>query len=128
MRRQTSWSTERLLASQEEHNPVVTHAYLISNISNVVVLGGLVVSVLATGPKVRGFNPGRGRWIFKGDKKSVAQLPSEREVKSHVVDLRHVKEPYGHESRCFVSKIQRPFLTEVSWLTARWLWQSYQDE
>jgi hypothetical protein len=33
-----------------------------------VVLGGLVVSVLATGPKVRGFNPGGGRWIFKGDK------------------------------------------------------------
>ena len=31
-------------------------------------LGGLVVSVLATGPKVCGFNPGRGRWIFKGDK------------------------------------------------------------
>jgi hypothetical protein len=23
-----------------------------------------VVSVLATGPKVRGFDPGRGRWIF----------------------------------------------------------------
>jgi hypothetical protein len=35
---------------------------------NVVALGGLVVSVLATGPKVRGFKPGRGRWIFKGDK------------------------------------------------------------
>jgi hypothetical protein len=34
-----------------------------------VALGGLVVSVLATGPKVRGFNPGRGRWILKGDKK-----------------------------------------------------------
>jgi hypothetical protein len=33
-----------------------------------VALGGLVVSVLATGPKVRGFNPGRGRWNFKGDK------------------------------------------------------------
>jgi hypothetical protein len=33
-----------------------------------VALGGLVVSVLATGPKVRGFKPGRGRWIFKGDK------------------------------------------------------------
>jgi hypothetical protein len=29
---------------------------------------GLVVSVLATGPKVRGFDPDRGRWIFKGDK------------------------------------------------------------
>jgi hypothetical protein len=23
---------------------------------------------LATGPKVRGFDPDRGRWIFKGDK------------------------------------------------------------
>jgi hypothetical protein len=31
-------------------------------------LGGLVVSVLTTGPKVRGFDPDRGRWIFKGDK------------------------------------------------------------
>jgi hypothetical protein len=30
--------------------------------------GGLVVSMLATGPKVRGFDPDRGRWIFKGDK------------------------------------------------------------
>jgi hypothetical protein len=28
----------------------------------------LVVSVLATGPKVRRFDPDRGRWIFKGDK------------------------------------------------------------
>jgi hypothetical protein len=27
-----------------------------------------VVSVLATGPKVREFDPDRGRWIFKGDK------------------------------------------------------------
>jgi hypothetical protein len=24
--------------------------------------------VLATGPKVGGFKPGRGRWVFKGDK------------------------------------------------------------
>jgi hypothetical protein len=30
----------------------------------IVDLGGLVVSVLATGPKVRGFDPDRGRWIF----------------------------------------------------------------
>jgi hypothetical protein len=29
---------------------------------------GLVVSVLATGAMVRGFKPGRGRWICKGDK------------------------------------------------------------
>jgi hypothetical protein len=34
-----------------------------------VDLGGLVVSVLATGPKVRGFDPDRGRWIFKGEGK-----------------------------------------------------------
>jgi hypothetical protein len=31
---------------------------------NTVDLGGLVVSVLAIGPKVRGFDPGRGRWMF----------------------------------------------------------------
>jgi hypothetical protein len=37
---------------------------------------GLVVSVLATGPKVRGFKPGRGRWILRVIK-SVACLPSE---------------------------------------------------
>jgi hypothetical protein len=34
----------------------------------VVALSGLVVTVIATGPRVRGFKPGRGRWIFKGDK------------------------------------------------------------
>jgi hypothetical protein len=34
----------------------------------VVNLGGLVVSVLAFGPNFRVFKPGRGRWIFKGDK------------------------------------------------------------
>jgi hypothetical protein len=32
-----------------------------------VDLGGLVVSVLATGPKVHGFDSDRGRWIFKGE-------------------------------------------------------------
>jgi hypothetical protein len=41
-----------------------------------VVLGGVVVSVLATGPKVRGFKPGRGRWILRVIK-TVARLPSE---------------------------------------------------
>jgi hypothetical protein len=41
-----------------------------------VALGGLVVSVLATGPKVCGFKPGRGRWILRVIK-SVARLPSE---------------------------------------------------
>jgi hypothetical protein len=33
-----------------------------------VGLGGIVVIVLAIGPKVRGFKPGRRQWIFKGDK------------------------------------------------------------
>jgi hypothetical protein len=42
----------------------------------VVALGGLVVSVLATGPKVRGFEPGRGRWILRVIK-SAARRPSE---------------------------------------------------
>jgi hypothetical protein len=27
-----------------------------------------ILSLFATGPKVRGFDPDRGRWIFKGDK------------------------------------------------------------
>jgi hypothetical protein len=39
-------------------------------------LSGVVVSVLATGPKVRGFKPGRGRWILRVIK-SVARLSSE---------------------------------------------------
>jgi hypothetical protein len=34
----------------------------------VVVLGGVMVIVLVTGPKVPGFKPGREKWIFKGDK------------------------------------------------------------
>jgi hypothetical protein len=33
-----------------------------------VVFGGLVVIVIATGPNIRGFTPGRERLIFKGDK------------------------------------------------------------
>jgi hypothetical protein len=33
-----------------------------------VAFGGIVVIVLAIGPKVRGLKPGRGQWIFKEDK------------------------------------------------------------
>jgi hypothetical protein len=33
-----------------------------------VVIGGQEASVLAIGPKVRGFKTGQRRWIFKGDK------------------------------------------------------------
>jgi hypothetical protein len=41
---------------------------------NLVAFGGLVVSVLATGPKVRGLKPGRGRGRVI---QSAARLPSE---------------------------------------------------
>jgi hypothetical protein len=44
-----------------------------------------VVSVLATGPKVRGFDPDRGRWFLR-----VIKIKSRQ---SHVVDLRHEEEP-----------------------------------
>jgi hypothetical protein len=71
----------------------------------IVALSGLVVSVLATGPKVSGFKPGRGRWILRAIK-SVARLPSEGKESrpSHVIDLRHVEEPYKHE-KMLVGKI-----------------------
>jgi hypothetical protein len=39
--------------------------------------GGLVVSILATGTRVRGVKPGRSRWIFRASKKSSVCLPSE---------------------------------------------------
>ena len=37
--------------------------------------GGLVVSILATGTRVRGFKPGRSRWIFRESGKSSVCLP-----------------------------------------------------
>jgi len=57
--------------------------------------GGLVVSMLASGTRVRGFKPGRSRWIFRASETSSACLPSEGKWKnlSHVPALRHVKEP-----------------------------------
>ena len=52
--------------------------------------GGLVVSVLASGTRVRGFKRGRRRWIFQASEKSSACLPSEGKWKnlSHVPALR----------------------------------------
>jgi hypothetical protein len=45
-----------------------------------------VVSMLITGPKIRGFKPSRGQWSFKDDK-SLQQTSSGGKVKprSHVV-------------------------------------------
>jgi hypothetical protein len=58
--------------------------------------GGLVVSVLASGSRVRGFEPRRSRWILLC-KKSSARLPSEGKLNnlSHVPTLGHVKEPFS---------------------------------
>jgi hypothetical protein len=45
--------------------------------------GGLGISMLASGTQVRGFKPGRSRWIFKGGK--LLSMPSfRREVKPWV--------------------------------------------
>ena len=54
-----------------------------------------MVSVLASGTRVRGFEPGRSRRIFRASEKSSACLPSEGKRKnlSHVSALRHAKEP-----------------------------------
>jgi len=53
-------------AGLSEVNYVLT-AIGVRNQILLVVVGGLVVGVLAMGPNIRGFKPGRGRWIFKGD-------------------------------------------------------------
>jgi hypothetical protein len=56
----------------------------------VVALGGLVISVLPIRCKVRGFKPGRGRWILKGNK----NLGGEVKLAVPCKILCHVKEPY----------------------------------
>jgi hypothetical protein len=57
--------------------------------------GGLVVSVLASGSRVRGLETGRSRWIFLCSEKSTARLPTEGKSNnlSHVPALGHVKDP-----------------------------------
>ena len=48
--------------------------------------GGLVVSMLSAGTRVRRFKPGRSRWIFRASEGKWKNL-------SHVPALRHIKEP-----------------------------------
>ena len=60
--------------------------------------GGLVVSMLSSCTRVRGFKPGRSRcifFIFRTSEKSSVCLPSEGKWKNlfRVPALRHVKEP-----------------------------------
>ena len=72
-------------------------------------------SVLAFGTQVRGFKPDRSCWIFRGEKiLSTPSFGGELKPLSHVVDLRHVKDPWMlRGSRAFSGKIQRPFLAHV---------------
>jgi hypothetical protein len=61
-----------------------------------VVVGGVMVIVLATGPKVRGFKPGRKRCFFKGEK--IRSTSFGGEVKPSVSCrkiLRHAEEHCG---------------------------------
>jgi hypothetical protein len=61
-----------------------------------VVLGGLVVTLLAIGPKVPRFKPGRGRWILRAIKICTTTL-FVAEVKPSALRkiLWHVKDPCG---------------------------------
>jgi hypothetical protein len=72
------WKVKSMLITLVKHN--WAHLKIKTVIADAekysVALGGLVVSVLATGPKVRGFKPRLGRWILRVIK-SVARLPSE---------------------------------------------------
>jgi hypothetical protein len=54
--------------------------------------------------------------------KSVARLPSEgkQSRRSHVVDLRHVKEPYEHD-RCSSAKFNHVSHPRFTCFAARWL-------
>jgi len=63
--------------------------------------------MLASGTRVRGFKPGRSRWIFRASEKSSACLPSEGKWKnlSHIPALRHVKEPSTSVNYKSASKI-----------------------
>jgi hypothetical protein len=65
-----------------------------------------MVIVLAVGHKIRGFKPGSGQWIFKGDKICNTTV-FEGEVKPSAPCrkiLRHNKNPYGMKG-IVISKI-----------------------
>jgi hypothetical protein len=78
-----------------------------------VALGGIIVIVLAIEPRVRGFKPGRGRWISEGDKNSMHDFLRREEKPSATCKiLRYGKDPCSMKiSICLVSKIQ-PFFSK----------------
>jgi hypothetical protein len=86
MIRQMRYITQMEIKTRNAHKIFAGKLYAIKiNYSrrSFVALGGLVVSELATGPKVRRFKPSRGRWILRVIK-SAACLPSEGEVEPSV--------------------------------------------
>jgi hypothetical protein len=62
-----------------------------------VVIGGVIVSVLVTGPMARWFKPGREGWILKGDKNPHYTPSFGREIKpsSPCKIVQYVKDPCG---------------------------------
>ena len=52
-----------------------------------------MVIILASGSEVRGFDPGRGRWIFSERKNPEYDFLRKGSKAVSYVDLRHVKEP-----------------------------------
>jgi hypothetical protein len=73
-----------------------------------------VVSMLASGSRVRGFDPGRSRWIFLMEK-SCACLPSEGKSNNlpHVPTLGHVKDPSICSELRGAGKIRSSFLPSL---------------
>jgi hypothetical protein len=66
-----------------------------------------VVTMLASGTRVRGFKPGRSRQIFFGRKNPQHALPN-------VADLRHVIEPCDYKEVVSQAKFAGHFSPESS--------------
>jgi hypothetical protein len=61
--------------------PKTTYVFM----GHIVVLGGLVVIILANGPKIDGFKPARVRWIFKDDVRVYGMLKIPAEYERYLV-------------------------------------------
>jgi hypothetical protein len=116
---------------RSEHYPFKTQ---VSNVTRTpsnppVALCGVVVSALAVGPKVRGFTPGRIRWIFNNVKiRSTNSFWGEIKPSFPCRNtLRHVKDPYRYENKYFVRKIHGHFSPNVSSFATRRLSRSLPE-
>jgi hypothetical protein len=87
--------------------------YFSSVTSSAVVLGGIVVTMVATRLKVRGFKPGRGLWIFKDDTirsttsfgGKIKQSVPCRKILRHVKDrCKYERDTCRPNSRTFIAK------------------------